>query len=67
MLRLRGGEAVVKSLIALGVDTVFGLPGFQSDYLFNALYDHRDKIRLIHTRHEQGGRLYGDGLCPIFG
>lgn len=54
MPRLTGGEAVVQSLIAHGVDTVFGLPGVQNDYLYNALYDARDRIKVYHTRHEQG-------------
>lgn len=54
MPKVTGGEAVVKSLIAHGVDTLFALPGVQNDYLFNALYDHRDQIRVIHPRHEQG-------------
>jgi acetolactate synthase-1/2/3 large subunit len=53
MARLTGGEAIVKSLIAHGVDTVFGLPGVQLDHLYNALYDHREHLRVIHTRHEQ--------------
>jgi len=30
--RLTGGEAIVKSLIHQGVDTVFGLPGVQNDW-----------------------------------
>ncbi len=51
---LTGGEAVVRGLVAQGVDTVFGLPGIQNDWLYNALYDARDRIRVIHTRHEQG-------------
>lgn len=51
---LTGGEAVVRGLIAQGADTVFGLPGIQNDWLYNALYDARDRIRVIHTRHEQG-------------
>ena len=58
---LTGGEAVVRSLIALGVDTVFGLPGVQNDHLFNALYDNRDSIRVIHTRHEQGAAYMAMG------
>ena len=51
---LTGGQAVVKSLIAHGVDTVFGLPGIQNDWLYNAFYDYKDDIRVIHPRHEQG-------------
>jgi len=52
--QLTGGQAVVRSLINEGVDTIFGLPGVQNDWLYNALYDYRDEIRVIHTRHEQG-------------
>ena len=51
---MTGGEAVVRALIAEGVDTVFGLPGIQNDWLYNAFFDARDQIRIIHTRHEQG-------------
>ena len=49
-----GGEAVVEALIAHGVNTLFGLPGIQNDWLYNALYDARDRIKVVHTRHEQG-------------
>ncbi|MGB1252644.1 MAG: thiamine pyrophosphate-dependent enzyme [Candidatus Promineifilaceae bacterium] len=61
--QMTGGEAVVRSLIALGVDTIFGLPGVQNDNLFNALYDNRDKIRVIHTRHEQGAAYMANGYA----
>jgi len=60
---MTGGEAVVRSLIKLGVDTIFGLPGVQNDNLFNALYDHRDEIRVIHTRHEQGAAYMAMGYA----
>ena len=53
-MKVTGGQAVVRSLINEGVDTLFGLPGVQNDWLYNALYDYRDEIRVIHTRHEQG-------------
>lgn len=53
-MKLTGGQAVVRSLIKEGVDTVFGLPGVQNDWLYNAFYDYREEIRVIHTRHEQG-------------
>ncbi len=54
MPKMTGGEAVVAGLLAHGTDTLFGLPGVQNDWLYNALYDASDKIRVIHTRHEQG-------------
>lgn len=58
---MTGGEAAVLSLHNLGVKTVFGLPGVQNDWLYNAFYDHREKFRLIHTRHEQGAAYMGLG------
>jgi acetolactate synthase-1/2/3 large subunit len=54
MLQLTGGQAIVQTLLAHGVNTLFGLPGVQNDWLYNALYDAGSKIRIIHTRHEQG-------------
>ena len=39
MARMTGGEAVVRALLANGVDTIFGLPGVQNDALFSALRD----------------------------
>lgn len=54
MVLKTGGEAVVEALLAHDVDILFGLPGVQNDWLYNALYDARDKIKVIHTRHEQG-------------
>ena len=53
-MKLTGGQAVVRSLIKEGVDTVFGLPGVQNDWLYNAFYDYQKEIRVVHTRHEQG-------------
>lgn len=51
---ISGGEAVVRSLIAHGIDTVFGLPGIQLDHFFNALHDHGNEVRVLNARHEQG-------------
>ncbi|OYR25072.1 thiamine pyrophosphate-dependent enzyme [Brucella lupini] len=61
MKTMTGGEAAVLSLHNLGVKTVFGLPGVQNDWLYNAFYDHREKFRIIHTRHEQGAAYMGLG------
>lgn len=51
---MTGGEAAVATILEEGIHTLFGLPGIQNDWLYNALYDAGDKIRVIHTRHEQG-------------
>lgn len=65
--KLTGGEAVVKSLLRHDVDTLFALPGVQNDYLFNALYDEGGKIRVIHTRHEQGAAYMALGYSMALG
>lgn len=70
--RMTGGTAIVRSLIAQGTDTLFGLPGVQLDGLFNALYDHRNQLRTINARHEQGvaymayGYAYSTGRPGVF-
>ena len=46
-----GGEAIVSSLVAHGVDTVFGLPGAQVYGLFDAF--HEAQLKVIGARHEQ--------------
>lgn len=63
MAKVTGGEAIVKSLLSHGVDTIFGLPGVQNDYFYNALYDEGGKIRVIHTRHEQGAAYMAMGYA----
>ncbi len=67
MTTMSGGEAIVKSLIKLGVNTIFALPGVQNDHLFNALYDHQKQIRVIHTRHEQGAAYMAMGYALATG
>ena len=62
-----GGEAVVDALVAHGIHTLFGLPGIQNDWLYNALFDARDKIKVIHTRHEQGTAYMALGYTLVTG
>jgi len=67
MTTLTGGEAVVQALINHGTKILFGLPGIQNDWLYNALYDARDKIRVIHPRHEQGAGYMALGAALATG
>lgn len=67
MARMTGGAAIVKSLRAYGVDTMFGIPGVQLDYFFNALHDERNGIRFIQNRHEQGGGYMAFGYAASSG
>ena len=65
--RMTGGEAIVDALARHGVDTVFGIPGVQLDPLFAALHDARNRIRTIHTRHEQGAGYMALGYAMATG
>ena len=65
MPKLNGAQAIVEGLLAHGVDTVFGIPGIQLDPLFDALYGCQDRIRTVHTRHEQGAAFMAMGLSLI--
>jgi len=64
---ITGGEAVVRSLIAHGIDTVFGLPGIQLDHFFNALHDHGNEVRVLNARHEQGTAYMAFGWAQSTG
>ncbi|MDE7471386.1 MAG: biosynthetic-type acetolactate synthase large subunit [Paramuribaculum sp.] len=51
---ITGSEALVKGLLAEGVDRVFGYPGGAIIPVYDTLYSYSDKITHILTRHEQG-------------
>ncbi len=67
MPKMTGGQALVRSLIREGVDTLFALPGVQLDWAFDALYEHRDEIRVVHTRHEQATAYMAYGYAQTTG
>lgn len=67
MNKITGADAIVESLIANDVETVFGLPGGQLDHLFDSIYRAGDKINLIHTRHEQGAAYMAFGYAQSTG
>lgn len=66
MAQVSGGDAVVAALQAHGIDTLYCLPGVQSDHLFNAIFD-SGAIRPIHTRHEQGAAYMALGAAMATG
>lgn len=67
MPELTGGQALVQSLKTEGVTTIFGLPGVQLDWAFDALWEERDSIRVIHPRHEQATAGMADGYARTTG
>lgn len=64
---LNAAEAVIRSLTVNGVDTIYGLPGVQNDVFFAALHDAQEKIRVVHTRHEQGAAYMALGAAMATG
>lgn len=50
---LTTAEATVETLRRHGIDTVYGVPGIHNDALFDALHGARDRVRVLHARHEQ--------------
>jgi acetolactate synthase-1/2/3 large subunit len=64
-------DAVVGSLAAHGIDTVYALPGVQNDHLFDALYraqnTAQNRVRTVHTRHEQGAAYMALGAALATG
>ena len=47
------GEAIVRVLEQAGIEFVFGMPGGNTGWsIFNALYDHQDRIRTVLAREE---------------
>ena len=65
-MRMTGGEAVVRSLAAHDVDTVFGIPGTHNLGIYDALRA-MGGIRHILARHEQGAAFMADGYARASG
>ena len=63
---MSGSEAVVQSLIAEGVEHVFGIPGYHSEHLYGRLMQ-QDKIRHVLVRHEQGAGYMAIGAAQVTG
>ena len=67
MATVTGAQALVRQLVAEGVDTVFALPGVQIMAAFDALHEYKDDIRLVHVRHEQATTYMADGYARVTG
>lgn len=51
--RMTGAGALVDTLLTNGIDTIYGLPGLHNDPLFDEFYKAGNRLRIVHTRHEQ--------------
>jgi len=62
---ISGSEILIRSLLAEGVDTLFGYPGGAIMPVFDALYDHKNEIRHVLVRHEQGAVHAAQGYARV--
>jgi acetolactate synthase-1/2/3 large subunit len=67
MPRMTTAEAVIETLVAHGIDTLFALPGVHNDPLFDAAFRASDRIRVIHPRHEQTAAYLALGAALVTG
>ena len=64
-MKIDGGQALIRSLEAEGVDVVFGLPGGAILPVYDPLLDSR--LRHILVRHEQGAGHMAEGYAHVTG
>ncbi len=65
--RITGSEAVIKCLLAEGVDTLYGYPGGAIMPVYDELYKYQDQLHHVLTRHEQGATHAAQGYARISG
>lgn len=61
-----GAGALIRAIADEGIQLVFGMPGFNTLALWNALVSH-PQIRTVVTRHEQAAALAADGYTRVTG
>ena len=64
---ITGAQALLDSLLAEGVDTIFGYPGGAIMPVYDKLLDYNDRIRHILTRHEQGAAHAAQAYAMVTG
>ena len=64
---INGSHALIQSLIAEGVKTIFGYPGGAIMPVYDAIYDYQDEVNHILVRHEQGAAHAAEGFARITG
>lgn len=64
---INGAEALLLSLIAEDVSTIFGYPGGAIIPIYDKLYSYSDRLTHILTRHEQGAAHAAQGYARATG
>ena len=61
------GDLLVDTLIAWGVDTIFGLPGDGINGIIESLRNRQDRIRFVQVRHEEAAAFAASGYAKWTG
>ena len=64
---MKGGEALVETLIAHGVNTAFTVPGESFLYALEGMRKRRDQIRVVSVRQEGGGAFMAEAFGKLTG
>jgi acetolactate synthase-1/2/3 large subunit len=67
MLSGSGAQILVRSLVEQGISHVFCVPGESHLAVLDALYDVREKVKLIVCRHESGASNMADAYGKLTG
>ena len=65
--QISGSEALLRSLVAEDVKTIFGYPGGAIMPVYDALYHFSDQLNHILVRHEQGAIHAAQGFARVSG
>ncbi|MBH68379.1 MAG: hypothetical protein CMM58_08505 [Rhodospirillaceae bacterium] len=60
-------SVIIDALVEHKIKYLFCLPGVQNDDFFNVLFDKTNKLKPIHTRHEQGAAYMALGAAMATG
>jgi len=66
-LKITGAEAVIRCLLAEGVDLIYGYPGGAIMPVYDELYKFQDQLHHVLTRHEQGATHAAQGYARTSG
>lgn len=65
--KISGAEAVIKCLLAEGVELIYGYPGGAIMPIYDELYKYQDQLQHVLTRHEQGATHAAQGFARVTG
>ncbi|WP_291151927.1 biosynthetic-type acetolactate synthase large subunit [Flavobacterium sp. UBA7680] len=66
-IRISGAEAVIRCLLAEGVDLIYGYPGGAIMPVYDELYKFQDQLHHVLVRHEQGATHAAQGYARATG